>query len=149
MKNTGTAVYSDSPSVGARLVDTQGQQFDSTYDDSAAGAGIPGSITIAPGDVGLGFITFEVPTDSKITKVQFAMTSGFPGNTGQWNVPGEWASKNPDTSTVLPSYLPAALSSGRTTTCPPGRRSPAGRDGGAVLRAPVPSATVYEGALPR
>ncbi|MDX2294365.1 MULTISPECIES: DUF4352 domain-containing protein [Streptomyces] len=86
LKNTGTAVYKDSPSNGAKVVDTQGQQFDATYEDTNAGPGFPGSITIAPGDTGLGFITFEVPTSSKIAKVQFAMNSGFSGNAGQWNV---------------------------------------------------------------
>lgn len=86
LKNTGTAVYKDSPSNGATVVDTQGQQFDTAYEDTSAGPGFPGSVTIAPGDTGLGFITFEVPTSSKITKVQFAMNSGFSGNAGQWNV---------------------------------------------------------------
>ncbi|MFF1300239.1 MULTISPECIES: DUF4352 domain-containing protein [unclassified Streptomyces] len=86
LKNTGTAVYSDSPSNGARIVDTQGQQFDSTYEDTAAGPGFPSSVTLAPGDSALGFITFEVPADSRIAKVQFAMNSGFSAHTGQWNV---------------------------------------------------------------
>jgi hypothetical protein len=47
LKNTGTAVYSDSPGNGARLVDAQGQQFDSTYEGTAAGPGFPGSVTAA------------------------------------------------------------------------------------------------------
>jgi hypothetical protein len=88
LKNTGTVVYSDSPSNGARVVDTQGQQFDASIEDTAAGPGFPGSVTIAPGDSALGFITFEIPTSSKVAKVQFAMNSGFSGNTGQWNVSG-------------------------------------------------------------
>lgn len=86
LKNTGTAVYDDSPTNGARLVDTQGQQFDSAYEDTAAGPGFPGSVAVAPSDTALGFITFEVPTASKVAKVQFAMNSGFSGNTGQWTV---------------------------------------------------------------
>ncbi|WLW53895.1 DUF4352 domain-containing protein [Streptomyces sp. YU58] len=86
LKNTGTAVYSDSPGNGARIVDTQGQQFDSTYEGTAAGPDFPGSITVAPGDSALGFITFEVPAASRIAKVQFAMNSGFSAHTGQWNV---------------------------------------------------------------
>ncbi|MFF4321264.1 DUF4352 domain-containing protein [Streptomyces sp. NPDC001568] len=86
LKNTGTAVYQDSPGNGAKLVDTQGQRFDTSFDDSDAGVSFPGSITVAPGDTGLGFLTFEVPKASKIAKVQFAMNSGFSANTGQWNV---------------------------------------------------------------
>lgn len=87
LKNTGTAVYKDSPSNGAKIVDTQGQQFSPSYNDTSAGPGFPGSVTVAPGDTGLGFLTFEVPKASKIAKVQFAMNSGFSSNTGQWTVP--------------------------------------------------------------
>ncbi|MDX2685112.1 DUF4352 domain-containing protein [Streptomyces scabiei] len=86
LKNTGTVVYDDSPSNGARLVDAQGQQFDTAFEDTTAGPGFPGSVAVAPGDTALGFITFEVPTASKIAKVQFAMNSGFSGSTGQWKV---------------------------------------------------------------
>ncbi|MFI1281000.1 DUF4352 domain-containing protein [Streptomyces sp. NPDC020858] len=87
LKNTGTAVYQDSPSNGAKVVDTQGQQFSAAYTETSAGPEFPGSITIAPADTALGFITFEVPGTSKIAKVQFATNSGFSPNTGQWNVP--------------------------------------------------------------
>ena len=86
LKNTGTVVYDDSPSNGARLVDAQSQHFDAAYEDTTAGPGFPGSVAVAPGDTALGFITFEVPTASKLAKVQFAMNSGFSGNTGQWKV---------------------------------------------------------------
>ncbi|MCY0933870.1 DUF4352 domain-containing protein [Streptomyces sp. H34-S4] len=89
LKNTGRVIYSDSPANGARLVDTQGQQFGTAYEDTTAGPGFPGSVIIAPGDTGLGFITFEVPNSSRIFKVQFAMNSGFSGNTGQWEVSGD------------------------------------------------------------
>ncbi|AVZ70995.1 hypothetical protein SLUN_00675 [Streptomyces lunaelactis] len=87
LKNTGTAVYKDSPSNGAKVVDTQGQQFDATFEETTAGPNFPGSVTIGPGDTGLGFIIFEVPKASKIAKVQFAMNSGYSTDTGQWNVP--------------------------------------------------------------
>ncbi|MFE8011361.1 DUF4352 domain-containing protein [Streptomyces antibioticus] len=86
LKNTGTAVYSDSPSNGARLVDAQGQQFDASSDETTAGPDFPGSVTIAPGDTGLGFVAFEVPVASKPAKVQFTMASGFADDTGQWNI---------------------------------------------------------------
>ncbi|MCK8438009.1 hypothetical protein G3I77_34875 [Streptomyces sp. D2-8] len=45
------------------------------------------ALAAAPGDSVLGVITFEVLADSRIAKVQFAMSSGFAGDTGQWNVP--------------------------------------------------------------
>ncbi|MFI6850045.1 DUF4352 domain-containing protein [Kitasatospora sp. NBC_00085] len=82
LRNTGTAVYDDSPSNGARLVDSEGQQFT----DTTAGPGFPGSVTIAPGDTALGYITFAIPTASQVAKIQFALDSGFAPSTGQWTV---------------------------------------------------------------
>ncbi|MEU9255461.1 DUF4352 domain-containing protein [Streptomyces sp. NPDC048270] len=87
LKNIGTVVYKDSPGNGAQVVDAQGQQFDTAFYSSNAGVSFPGSITVAPGDTGLGFLTFEVPKASKITKVQFSMNGGLAPDTGQWNVP--------------------------------------------------------------
>ncbi|MGW6984077.1 DUF4352 domain-containing protein [Streptomyces sp. NPDC054932] len=87
LKNTGAAVYQDSPGNGVKVVDTQGQQFGAAYTETSAGPEFPGSITVAPADTALGFIAFEVPGTSEISKVQFSMNSGFSPNTGQWNVP--------------------------------------------------------------
>ncbi|MFF2774007.1 DUF4352 domain-containing protein [Streptomyces sp. NPDC058052] len=86
LKNTGTEVYDDSPGNGARVVDRLGQQFGATIADLSSGPSFPGSVTLAAGDTALGFIAFEVPEDSKIVKVQFAMNSGFSDNVGQWSV---------------------------------------------------------------
>ncbi|MFC8344161.1 DUF4352 domain-containing protein [Streptomyces sp. NPDC057280] len=87
LKNTGTAVYKDSPSNGATVIDKAGQRFDSTLGSSAAGPAFPGSITVGPGKTALGFITFEVPDGSRIVTVQFAMDSGFADDVGEWAVP--------------------------------------------------------------
>jgi hypothetical protein len=84
LRNIGTAAYDDSPSNSAVVVDSVGQRFNSSIADTSAGASFPGSITIAPQDTGLGFITFEVPKSSRIAKVQFALNSGFADQTGQW-----------------------------------------------------------------
>nr|WP_211283923.1 hypothetical protein [Streptomyces antibioticus] len=67
LKNTGTAVYKDSPSNGATVIDK--------------------SITVGPGKTALGFITFEVSDGSRIVTVQFAMDSGFADDVGEWAVP--------------------------------------------------------------
>ncbi|WKX69343.1 DUF4352 domain-containing protein [Streptomyces sp. XD-27] len=87
LKNTGSKVYSNTPENGAKVVDVQGQQFDSTLTETTAGPNFAGSTTIALGDTALGFIVFEVPAASKVAKIQFAMNSGFSNNTGQWSVP--------------------------------------------------------------
>ncbi|WP_086792683.1 DUF4352 domain-containing protein [Streptomyces thermovulgaris] len=84
--NTGKAVYSDSPSNGARIADSEGQQFDSTIADITAGPSMSSSLTLKPGAKGLGWIVFEVPEASKIDTVQFTMDSGFADQTGEWKL---------------------------------------------------------------
>lgn len=82
MTNTGTQPYDDSPSNAAKLVDKEGQSFNATFGESA---GPPmGSVTIAPGDSRLGFITFDVPKESVLAKFQLALDSGFADETGEW-----------------------------------------------------------------
>ncbi|MFG2785522.1 DUF4352 domain-containing protein [Streptomyces prunicolor] len=87
LKNTGTAVYNDSPSNGATVIDKDGQRFSASLNNSTAGPSFPGSITIRPGKTALGFITFEVPKASRVATVQFAMDSGFSDDVGEWQVP--------------------------------------------------------------
>jgi Domain of unknown function (DUF4352) len=86
LRNTGTAAYSDSPSDGVQVVDTEGQAFNATLADTSAGPAFPASTSIAPGETGKGYITFEVPKASKVSKVQFALNSGFANQKGQWGV---------------------------------------------------------------
>lgn len=85
IQNVGTAAYDDSPSNGAKVIDTSGQQFDSTIGDTTAGPSLPSDTKIVPGQSALGFITFEIPTSSQLAAVQFGTDSGF-GSTGQWAV---------------------------------------------------------------
>ncbi|MGW1209725.1 DUF4352 domain-containing protein [Streptomyces sp. NPDC002499] len=87
LKNTGTAVYKDSPSNGATVIDKAGQRFTATIANTAAGPEFPGSVTIRPGKSALGFITFEVADGSRVVTVQFAMNSGFSDDVGEWTVP--------------------------------------------------------------
>jgi Domain of unknown function (DUF4352) len=86
LQNTSTTAYSDSPDNGAVVVDSQGQQFQATFDDTDAGASFPGSTTIPPGQSALGWITFQVPTATVVAAVQFELESGF-GSSAQWTVP--------------------------------------------------------------
>ncbi|QKW18047.1 DUF4352 domain-containing protein [Kitasatospora sp. NA04385] len=86
LANTGTASYSDSPGNGAQVVDTEGQRFTDTYQETAAGPSFSGSVAIAPGDSALGFVTFEVPASSRVAKVQFSLNSGLADSIGQWTV---------------------------------------------------------------
>jgi hypothetical protein len=84
--NTGSKVYADSPQNGAKAADSQGQRFDSWFGEIKAGPGMSSDVSLPKGEKALGWIVFEVPKDSKIVSVQFAMNSGFSDQTGQWTV---------------------------------------------------------------
>ncbi|MEV4227262.1 DUF4352 domain-containing protein [Streptomyces bobili] len=84
--NTGSKVYSDSPQNGAQVADAQGQRFSSYFGEIAAGPQMASDLNLPKGEKALGWILFEVPKDSKITSLQFAMNSGFSDQTGQWSV---------------------------------------------------------------
>lgn len=84
--NTGSKVYADSPQNGAKAADSQGQRFDSWFGEISAGPAMSSDVSLPKGEKALGWIVFEVPKDSKIVSVQFAMNSGFSNQTGQWTV---------------------------------------------------------------
>ncbi|MEZ0069026.1 hypothetical protein ABIA32_005067 [Streptacidiphilus sp. MAP12-20] len=86
IKDTGGKAYSDSPSNGAKVVDSQGQSYDADVSDTKAGQSFPASVNIAPGGSGLGYIVFQVPSNAKITQIQFGLDSGMADQTGQWNI---------------------------------------------------------------
>ena len=86
IKNLGKAAYRDTPSNGAKVVDSQGQAYEADYNDTKAGQSFPSDVAIAPGDTSLGFVTFQVPKNAKIVKIQFGLDSGYADQTGQWAV---------------------------------------------------------------
>jgi Domain of unknown function (DUF4352) len=87
LRDTGSAGYSDSPSNGAEVTDSQGQSYESAMADTVSGCvAFPASVNIAPGGTGLGCIVFEVPRAARITGVQFTLDSGMGSQTGQWKV---------------------------------------------------------------
>ncbi|GAA2329053.1 DUF4352 domain-containing protein [Streptomyces cuspidosporus] len=84
--NTGTAAYSDSPGNGAKVTDTDGQQFQPTFADITAGPSMSSDVRLKPGAKALGWVVFEVPKGSKTDTVQFAMNSGMANQTGEWKL---------------------------------------------------------------
>ncbi|MFC3986432.1 DUF4352 domain-containing protein [Streptosporangium jomthongense] len=86
LKVTGTATYDDSPSNGAKVIDDEGQEYDASLFGEIAGTHKLNATTIAPGDVRKGTLVFEVPTNAKITRFQFALNSGFADQKGVWAV---------------------------------------------------------------
>ncbi|MGW4895501.1 DUF4352 domain-containing protein [Kitasatospora sp. NPDC004240] len=86
IKVTGSATYNEAPWSGAKVVDSQGQSFGPSLADTKAGPAFQTPTTIAPGETGKGFITFEVPKDVKLDKIQFALDNGFADQVGQWKI---------------------------------------------------------------
>jgi hypothetical protein len=86
LKNVGEVAYGDTPGNGAKLVDTEGQGFDSTFADTRAGPSMSSDVKLARGNTSKGFITFEVPKASKVQQVQFTLESGFGPETGEWTL---------------------------------------------------------------
>ncbi|WP_250402233.1 DUF4352 domain-containing protein [Streptomyces cellostaticus] len=84
--NTGSKVYSDSPSNGAQVADSKGQRFHSWFGDITAGPSMSSEVRLPKGEKALGWIVFEVPKNSKLVSIQFGMNSGFSDETGQWTV---------------------------------------------------------------
>ncbi|WP_062429741.1 DUF4352 domain-containing protein [Herbidospora daliensis] len=85
LKNTGTAVYSDAPGNGLKLIDTQGQQYSQTFGEVKEGVTLS-SITANPGDSRKGVILFEVSKDAELATLQFALNSGFADEKGEWTI---------------------------------------------------------------
>ena len=85
LKNVGKTTYSDSPSNGAHLIGTNDRQFDSTIlSGGPCGDEFSASAKIAPGDRRVGCIPFEVGKQAKLKKFQFALSSGFGPDNGEW-----------------------------------------------------------------
>ncbi|MFJ9949323.1 DUF4352 domain-containing protein [Kitasatospora sp. NPDC091207] len=83
---TGGKAYSETPWSSAKVVDAQGQAYGPNLADTKAGPSFQTPTNIAAGETGKGFIAFEVPTDAKLDKVQFALDSGFADQVGQWKI---------------------------------------------------------------
>lgn len=87
LENTGAAVYKDSPTASAHVLDTTGQRFSGLNTATTAGAAFPDTVTLSPGDSAEGFVTFRLPRDSALAAAQFALNGGFADDVGQWSLP--------------------------------------------------------------
>lgn len=86
LSNVGKAVYDDSPTNGATLIDGEGQEYRRTYIDVREGQSFRGSSTISVGDTRKGMIVYEMPEGAKPAKFQFALDSGFAEQKGEWTL---------------------------------------------------------------
>lgn len=83
VKNVGTAVYQDSPSNGAVIVDAEGQQYNPTIVDVKGGVAFS-SVTVTPGKIRKGLIAFAIPKGAEIDTFQMGLNSGFATQKGEW-----------------------------------------------------------------
>ena len=88
IQNTGTLAYNDVPANSAKVLDASGHQFEApTVTSTSAGPLFPtNGIALRPGQKAVGYIVFEVPTKSKVAKLQFILDSGYAFESGQWTV---------------------------------------------------------------
>lgn len=83
--NTGSVQYVDSPANGARVIDTRGKSYRTTFlvGSLRQGKVFDATISLQTGSSALGYLVFEVPKHAKIHEVQFAENSGF-GQVATW-----------------------------------------------------------------
>ena len=67
--NTGTAALDEFPESSVQIVDTDGQEYRSTFLGTKAGPGFDGEVKLQPNDSRTGFIAFEVPTTATALKL--------------------------------------------------------------------------------
>jgi len=83
--NTGSAQYVDSPANGARVIDSRGRSYRTTFlvGSLREGKVFDAAVRLDAGSTEVGYLTFEIPKRAKVHQVQFAENSGF-GQIGTW-----------------------------------------------------------------
>jgi hypothetical protein len=83
--NTGSAQYVDSPANGARVIDSRGKSYRTTFlvGSLREGKVFDAAVRLEAGATEVGYLTFEIPKHAKVHQVQFAENSGF-GQVGRW-----------------------------------------------------------------
>ncbi|NUP47224.1 MAG: DUF4352 domain-containing protein, partial [Catenulispora sp.] len=106
--NSGAATYQDDPLVEITAKDAAGQNMQQTIVTStAAGAQMPSSVNLAPGDTALGYVTFAVPSGDRIAQAQYALDAGL-GTTGEWQIGNGQPAPAPPASSTSSTAPPAA-----------------------------------------
>ena len=87
IRNTGILAYDDVAENCAKVLDASGHQSEALGISVSAGPPFPMlGFALRPGQKALGYIVFQVPTASKVAKVQFTMDSGYAFESGQWTI---------------------------------------------------------------
>lgn len=83
--NVGSVPYNDSVLSELTVTDASNYSYEPSLFDSGAGPPFPGdSVKLMPGETAVGFVTFEVPTASKIVRIQCTLDSGFGPRRATW-----------------------------------------------------------------
>ena len=99
-KNIGVTAYHDSPTFGAKVIDSAGHGYDPTVATVSAGPGFPRVMSLALGQVRSGYIVFAVPRAAKIVSVRYALNAGYAPDLGEWRVPPRTATRGRPTPRV-------------------------------------------------
>jgi hypothetical protein len=82
--NAASDVFPDNDTT---VFDASGQSYSSDVSSLANCQSFATPLTLSPGVPALGCVSFQAPTGTKITRVQFTPASGFASVTAQWQVP--------------------------------------------------------------
>jgi hypothetical protein len=85
-KNIGATAYHDSPTFGAKAIDSAGHGYDPTVATVSAGPGFARVVNLRHGQIRIGFIVFAVPKAARIVAVQYALNAGYAPELGEWRV---------------------------------------------------------------
>lgn len=84
LKNVGATVYHDSPTFGAKLVDTDGRGYDPTVATVTAGPGFGRVVSLPHDAVRAGYIVFAIPRAAHIARVEYALNAGDAPERAAW-----------------------------------------------------------------
>ena len=112
--NVGSGAFQDDPLIEITAKDAAGQNMQQhTVTSTAAGAQMPSSVNLSPGDTALGFVTFDVPAGDKIAQTQYTLDLGL-GTTGEWQIGNGQSlppSSPPSSTRAAPTPTPTPTSS--------------------------------------
>ncbi|MEU8118114.1 DUF4352 domain-containing protein [Spirillospora sp. NPDC049024] len=86
VKNNSDNEYQDSPSNGARAIDTTGQAYEGSLLTASDCQDFPeGEVRLTKGESQIGCVTFEVNKDATVERIRFGASSGL-GSAAEWRI---------------------------------------------------------------
>ena len=86
VKNNSDNEYQDSPSNGARAIDTTGQAYDAGLTTAANCQDFAGGeVRLTKGESQIGCVTFEVDKNATVERIRYGASSGL-GSAAEWRI---------------------------------------------------------------